>query len=148
MLSTGAFNALLKTLEEPPEHVKFVLATTDVHKVPETILSRCQRFDFRLIPARSSPTSSRKVADGEGIALSAGPARLSPVPAEGGMRDALSLLDQVRAAAGPRRTTRPSPRRSAPSTAAALAHRRRARRRDGAARARARGAASPTAAPR
>jgi DNA polymerase-3 subunit gamma/tau len=100
MLSQGAFNALLKTLEEPPEHVKFVLATTDVHKVPETIVSRCQRFDFKRLTLQQIADRLAAVAKEEGMALS--PAALSLVArqAEGGMRDALSLLDQVRAAAG------------------------------------------------
>src|SRR5919197_5090753 len=65
MLSTGAFNALLKTLEEPPEHVKFVLATTDVHKVPETILSRCQRFDFKRLSMKEIVGQLSKVCDAE-----------------------------------------------------------------------------------
>src|SRR5512142_1971165 len=100
MLSQGAFNALLKTLEEPPEHVKFVLATTDVHRVPETIVSRCQRFDFKRLTLQQIADRLGAVAREEGMALS--PAALSLVArqAEGGMRDALSLLDQVRAAAG------------------------------------------------
>src|SRR5689334_9884794 len=70
MLSQGAFNALLKTLEEPPPHVKFVLATTDVHKVPETILSRCQRFDFRRLTQQQIVAQLRKVADAEHLAVS------------------------------------------------------------------------------
>jgi DNA polymerase-3 subunit gamma/tau len=70
MLSTGAFNALLKTLEEPPDHVLFVLATTDVHKVPETIVSRCQRFDFRRLDLRQIADQLRKVAGSEGMRLS------------------------------------------------------------------------------
>src|SRR5512142_221504 len=100
MLSQGAFNALLKTLEEPPEHVKFVLATTDVHRVPETIVSRCQRFDFKRLTLQQIADRLGAVAREEGMTLS--PAALSLVArqAEGGMRDALSLLDQVRAAAG------------------------------------------------
>ncbi|ABS27941.1 DNA polymerase III subunit gamma/tau [Anaeromyxobacter sp. Fw109-5] len=100
MLSTGAFNALLKTLEEPPEHVKFVLATTDVHKVPETILSRCQRFDFRRLTLQQIADQLAKVAEAEGMRLAPGALALVARQAEGGMRDALSLLDQVRAAAG------------------------------------------------
>ncbi|HET9554802.1 MAG TPA: DNA polymerase III subunit gamma/tau, partial [Anaeromyxobacteraceae bacterium] len=100
MLSQGAFNALLKTLEEPPEHVKFVLATTDVHKVPETIVSRCQRFDFRRLTLQQIADQLGHVAREEHMTLS--PAALSQVAraAEGGMRDALSLLDRVRAACG------------------------------------------------
>jgi DNA polymerase III subunit gamma/tau len=100
MLSTGAFNALLKTLEEPPEHVKFVLATTDVHKVPETILSRCQRFDFKRLTVQQIADQLGKVAAAEGMTVSAGALGLIARAAEGGMRDALSMLDQVRAACG------------------------------------------------
>jgi DNA polymerase-3 subunit gamma/tau len=100
MLSTGAFNALLKTLEEPPDHVLFVLATTDVHKVPETIVSRCQRFDFRRLDLRQIADQLRKVAGAEGMKLSDASLALVARAAEGGMRDALSLLDRVRAACG------------------------------------------------
>ena len=100
MLSTGAFNALLKTLEEPPDHVKFVLATTDVHKVPETIVSRCQRFDFRRLTQQQIVTQLRKVADAEKLTVSDAALALIGRAAEGGMRDALSMLDQVRAACG------------------------------------------------
>ncbi len=100
MLSTGAFNALLKTLEEPPDHVLFVLATTDVHKVPETIVSRCQRFDFRRLDLRQIVDQLRKVATAEGMKLSDASLALVARAAEGGMRDALSLLDRVRAACG------------------------------------------------
>jgi DNA polymerase III subunit gamma/tau len=100
MLSTGAFNALLKTLEEPPDHVKFVLATTDVHKVPETILSRCQRFDFKRLTVQQIADQLGKVAAAEGMTFSAAALGLIARAAEGGMRDALSMLDQVRAACG------------------------------------------------
>jgi DNA polymerase-3 subunit gamma/tau len=100
MLSTGAFNALLKTLEEPPPHVIFVLATTDVHKVPETIVSRCQRFDFRRLDLRQIVDQLGKVAAAEGMKLSGASLALVARAAEGGMRDALSLLDRVRAACG------------------------------------------------
>ncbi|HVO20348.1 MAG TPA: DNA polymerase III subunit gamma/tau, partial [Anaeromyxobacter sp.] len=100
MLSQGAFNALLKTLEEPPDHVKFVLATTDVHRVPETILSRCQRFDFRRLTQQQICDRLSVVAAAEGMALSPAALALVARQAEGGMRDALSLLDQIRAAAG------------------------------------------------
>ncbi len=100
MLSQGAFNALLKTLEEPPDHVKFVLATTDVHKVPETILSRCQRFDFRRLTLQQIADQLARVAEAEGMKLSPPSLSLLARQAEGGMRDALSLLDQVRAACG------------------------------------------------
>ncbi len=89
MLSIGAFNALLKTLEEPPEHVLFILATTELHKVPATILSRCQRFDFRRIGAEDISRRLLDVAAGEGIALTEGAARLIARLADGAMRDAL-----------------------------------------------------------
>ncbi|HEU4384367.1 MAG TPA: DNA polymerase III subunit gamma/tau [Anaeromyxobacteraceae bacterium] len=100
MLSQGAFNALLKTLEEPPGHVVFVLATTDVHRVPETILSRCQRFDFRRLSLSQIVEQLRKVVQAEGMKVSDGSLALLARAAEGGMRDALSLLDRVRAAVG------------------------------------------------
>ena len=100
MLSQGAFNALLKTLEEPPPHVLFVLATTDVHKVPETIVSRCQRFDFKRLGMQEIAAQLGKVAGAEGMRLSAAALALVARQAEGGMRDALSLLDQIRAACG------------------------------------------------
>ena len=95
MLSTGAFNALLKTLEEPPPRVKFVFATTEYHKIPDTILSRCQQYDFRLIPARELVTHLRQVADGEGIKVSDDTLARLARTAEGSARDALSLFDQV-----------------------------------------------------
>ncbi len=100
MLSTGAFNALLKTLEEPPPRVKFVFATTEYHKIPETILSRCQQYDFRLIPARELQAHLRTIADREGIDV--GDAALAQVAraAQGSVRDALSLFDQVLAFTG------------------------------------------------
>lgn len=100
MLSQGAFNALLKTLEEPPGHVIFVLATTDAHRVPETILSRCQRFDFRRLGVTQIVERLRSVARAEGMELSDQALGLVARAAEGGMRDALSLLDRVRAAVG------------------------------------------------
>jgi DNA polymerase-3 subunit gamma/tau len=100
MLSQGAFNALLKTLEEPPEHVKFVLATTDVHKVPETIVSRCQRFDFRRLTLQQIADQLGHVAAAEKMTISPAALGLVARAAEGGMRDALSLLDRVRAACG------------------------------------------------
>jgi DNA polymerase-3 subunit gamma/tau len=100
MLSQGAFNALLKTLEEPPPHVLFVLATTDVHKVPETIVSRCQRFDFRRLTLQQISDQLGAVARAEGMTLSAPALSQLARAAEGGMRDALSLLDRVRAACG------------------------------------------------
>ena len=94
MLSVGAFNALLKTLEEPPEHVKFILATTEVHKLPATILSRCQRFDFKRIEPEDIAARINVVADGEGFTVDEEAAMLIARVADGGMRDALSLLDQ------------------------------------------------------
>ena len=94
MLSTGAFNALLKTLEEPPEHVKFILATTEVHKLPATILSRCQRFDFKRIEPQDIADRLSYVSSQEGFTLDEDAAALIAKIADGGMRDALSLLDQ------------------------------------------------------
>ena len=98
MLSIGAFNALLKTLEEPPEHVLFIMANTELHKVPATILSRCQRFDFRRIGAEDIARRLLDVAGGEGIGLTEGAARLIARLADGAMRDALSMLDRAAAA--------------------------------------------------
>lgn len=95
MLSTGAFNALLKTLEEPPSHVLFILATTEIHKVPATILSRCQRFDFRRITPEDIARRLMEVAAAEGIRLTEGGARLIARLADGAMRDALSMLDRT-----------------------------------------------------
>lgn len=94
MLSAGAFNALLKTLEEPPEYIIFVLATTEVHKLPATILSRCQRFDFRRIPANDIADRLMFVAKEEKIELSFEAAMLIARIADGSLRDALSVLDQ------------------------------------------------------
>ncbi len=93
MLSIGAFNALLKTLEEPPEHVIFILATTEVHKLPATILSRCQRFDFRRIDNEKICERLQYVAKNEGLTLTDDAATLISAAADGGMRDALSILD-------------------------------------------------------
>lgn len=95
MLSSGAFNALLKTLEEPPEHVMFILATTEIHKVPATILSRCQRFDFRRITPDDIAARLETIAAEEGIGLTAGGAKLIARLADGAMRDALSMLDRT-----------------------------------------------------
>ena len=100
MLSTSAFNALLKTLEEPPPHVIFVLATTEAHKVLPTVVSRCQRFDFRRFSMQSLIDRLRYVAAGEGLTLEPGVAETLARAANGGMRDALSLLDQARAYCG------------------------------------------------
>lgn len=94
MLTTEAFNALLKTLEEPPEHVIFILATTEVHKLPQTILSRCQRFDFHRIPPRAIADRLLFVAQQENVQLSDSAAMLVASVADGALRDALSLLDR------------------------------------------------------
>ena len=94
MLSIGAFNALLKTLEEPPEHVKFVLATTEVHKLPATILSRCQRFDFHRITPENISARLKYVAGEEKINLDDDASLLIARIADGAMRDALSILDR------------------------------------------------------
>lgn len=93
MLSGAAFNALLKTLEEPPEHVVFILATTEVHKLPATILSRCQRFDFRRIDSAEIVSRLKYVANSENLTLTDDAATLIASAADGGMRDALSILD-------------------------------------------------------
>ena len=94
MLSTEAFNALLKTLEEPPAHVIFILATTDPHKIPATIHSRCQRFDFRRVTVEEITDHLAMVAEKSGINADREALRLIAIQSEGGMRDALSLLDQ------------------------------------------------------
>ena len=93
MLSTSAFNALLKTLEEPPEHVVFILATTELHKLPATIISRCQRFDFRRITTDVLKNHLLRIAAQEGIEITEGAATVLAKHAQGGMRDAISLLD-------------------------------------------------------
>ena len=95
MLSTGAFNALLKTLEEPPPHAKFLLATTDVHKVPATILSRCQRFDLRRIGLKEIVGRLREIAQAEKWKISEDALLAIARGAEGGLRDAESALDQI-----------------------------------------------------
>jgi DNA polymerase-3 subunit gamma/tau len=102
MLTLPAFNALLKTLEEPPPHVKFIFATTEPHKVPVTILSRCQRFDFKRIPLHRIAGHLEKISQREGIDISKAALFLIAREAEGGMRDAESLLDQVVSFAGMR----------------------------------------------
>jgi DNA polymerase III subunit gamma/tau len=99
-ISGAAFNALLKTLEEPPPRVKFIFATTEYHKIPETILSRCQQFDFRMIPARELQQHLRHVADAEKIRVTEAALGLVARAAEGSVRDALSLFDQVLAFSG------------------------------------------------
>lgn len=93
MLSASAFNALLKTLEEPPEHVVFILATTELHKLPATIVSRCQRFDFRRISTEQLMKRLAFIAEKEGLTLEPDAARLLSKLAQGGMRDAISLLE-------------------------------------------------------
>lgn len=97
MLTPNAFNALLKIMEEPPEYVKFILATTEVHKVPATITSRCQRFDFRRILTDDIKSRLLYIADKENIILDENAASLIARLSDGGMRDALSLLDQCAA---------------------------------------------------
>ena len=94
MLTTQAFNALLKTLEEPPEHVIFILATTEVHKLPQTILSRCQKFEFHRIPPRAIADRLLFVAQQEDVTLSDSAAMLIASVADGALRDGLSLLDR------------------------------------------------------
>lgn len=93
MLSSGAFNALLKTLEEPPEHVVFILATTELHKLPATIVSRCQRFDFRRIKVDDLAARLIQIAEWESISLTPDAARSIAKQAQGGMRDAISLFE-------------------------------------------------------
>lgn len=100
MLSQGAFNALLKTLEEPPPHVIFILATTEVHKVPETILSRCQRFDFKRIRPSDIVLRMKEIAMGDGLTISDDALHLLARLAEGSMRDGLSILERCVSACG------------------------------------------------
>ncbi len=100
MLSGAAFNALLKTLEEPPPHAKFIFATTEIRKVPVTVLSRCQRFDLRRVETALLMTHLNGIADKEGIAVDAEALSLIARAAEGSVRDALSLLDQAIAHSG------------------------------------------------
>ena len=100
MLTLESFNALLKTLEEPPPHVKFILATTDPHKVPQTILSRCQRYDFLRIPVRTMVDYLRQVVVQEGITLPESALELIARNSVGGMRDALTAIDQVLSSLG------------------------------------------------
>jgi DNA polymerase-3 subunit gamma/tau len=95
MLSAGAFNALLKTLEEPPDHAKFIFATTEIRKVPITVLSRCQRFDLRRVEADILAAHLKRISDQEGIAVSHDGLALIARAAEGSVRDGLSLLDQA-----------------------------------------------------
>ncbi|MBN2706284.1 MAG: DNA polymerase III subunit gamma/tau [Deltaproteobacteria bacterium] len=100
MLTPEAFNALLKTLEEPPAHIKFIMATTDAHKVPMTILSRCQRFDFGRLTGATIAATLTEIGRREDLTFAAGTVELLAREARGSMRDALSLLDQVRSYAG------------------------------------------------
>ena len=100
MLSGAAFNALLKTLEEPPGHVKFIFATTEAHKLPDTILSRCQRHNFRRISQVAMLKRLKEICELEKVKVSESSLSLIVRQSEGGMRDALSLLDQVLSACG------------------------------------------------
>jgi DNA polymerase-3 subunit gamma/tau len=100
MLSTSAFNALLKTLEEPPPHVKFIFATTEPHRIPGTILSRCQRYDFRRIPPARIEEHLARILGDEHIEMQPEAIAMVAREAQGSMRDALSLLDQILAAFG------------------------------------------------
>jgi len=100
MLSTSAFNALLKTLEEPPSHVTFIMATTELHKVPDTILSRCQQFEFRQIPTEKIFQRLREIAAGEGVKISDPALREVARAGAGSLRDAQSAFDQVIAFCG------------------------------------------------
>jgi DNA polymerase-3 subunit gamma/tau len=100
MLSTSAFNALLKTLEEPPSHVTFIMATTELHKVPDTILSRCQQFEFRQIPTEKIFRRLREIADGEGVKINDSALREVARAGAGSLRDAQSAFDQVIAFSG------------------------------------------------
>lgn len=100
MLSTGAFNALLKTLEEPPAHVIFILATTEVHKIPETILSRCQRFDFKRISPNDIIVRMKEIAAADGISITDSAYATLAKMADGSMRDGLSILERCVSACG------------------------------------------------
>ncbi len=100
MLSTGAFNALLKTLEEPPPSVKFIFATTEHHKIPDTILSRCQEFEFRTVSPTEIGAQLRKIASSEGVQIAEAALAAISRAAEGSLRDGISSLDQVIAATG------------------------------------------------
>ncbi len=97
MLSMSAFNALLKTLEEPPAHVMFILATTEVHKIPATILSRCQRFDFKPLTVKEIKNNLKNISEKEKIDVEEEALNLMAEASEGGMRDAIGILDQVNA---------------------------------------------------
>ena len=106
MLSVSAFNALLKTLEEPPEHVVFIFATTEVLKIPATIMSRCQRYDFKLLPSKVLAEHLTRILSNEKIACEPDAVRLVAREAAGSVRDGLSLLDQVVAYVGDETLTR------------------------------------------
>ncbi|HVM71664.1 MAG TPA: DNA polymerase III subunit gamma/tau, partial [Anaerolineales bacterium] len=95
MLSTAAFNALLKTLEEPPAHAIFILATTEIHKIPATVLSRCQRHEFRRVPVDDITGQLKHIAEAEGLKAEPEALTLIARQSAGGMRDAISLLDQM-----------------------------------------------------
>jgi len=95
MLSIGAFNALLKTLEEPPSHVIFILATTEVHKLPQTILSRCVRFDFRLVSVEELSKHLARIFDKEGIKYDEESLKIIASAGEGSVRDTLSIADSI-----------------------------------------------------
>jgi DNA polymerase-3 subunit gamma/tau len=105
MLSTSAFNALLKTLEEPPEHVKFIFATTEIRRVPVTVLSRCQRFDLRRVDTETLSRHFLKIAAAEGVTIARAVGLIARA-ADGSVRDGLSLLDQA-IAAPPARSAKP-----------------------------------------
>jgi DNA polymerase-3 subunit gamma/tau len=100
MLSTAAFNALLKTLEEPPSHAIFILATTEIHKIPATVLSRCQRHEFRRVPLDQIAEHIAEIANAESIAIDEAAVTLIARQSAGGMRDAISLLDQLASSGG------------------------------------------------
>ena len=100
MLTNQAFNALLRTLEEPPGHAKFIFATTDIHKIPQTIISRCQRFDFNRISLKNIKNRLRYVLDEEKIGYDSDSINSISKKADGSMRDALSILEQVIAFCG------------------------------------------------
>jgi len=100
MMTRDAFNALLKTLEEPPPHIKFILATTEIHKVPVTILSRCQRYEFRRVNQKDIAGALRRIADAEQMSVSETSLRMIARMADGSMRDAQSLMDQIIAYCG------------------------------------------------
>ena len=102
MLSMHSFNALLKTLEEPPPHIKFIFATTEYHKIPDTIVSRCQQYEFRTIPGGEIAAQLRRIAEAENIEVSDYAVSQIARAAEGSLRDAISALDQVLAATGPK----------------------------------------------